>query len=348
MNKNHWSRLIGLALVAGVLLSSAGCSSFFGLPTLPPLATQALALPTDTPEPTPAATPTFAYPPPESQPETVYVPYYPAPVGRGTCGGEGVMTVLVLAEGPQDDPAPAVIRLVRVDFMTPGVSVVSMPSDLWVNTQALPGLEAGTLKQVYEQARGAAPAEGKVASQLATQYLTVALEENFGFTPDHYLTINRLAFTDLVKTLGGIALLVYAQAGSTGQGLEIIDAGLQALAALGGLDFGGLLQDPGLLNPDQFVSPERRGALLELLRQQMSKPENWARLAALIHQLYYQLATDLSLEQLFTLSCMVQAAGDNLSVVGVPPGMISQDAEGRQIPDLEQIRQLIEAVMAEY
>jgi anionic cell wall polymer biosynthesis LytR-Cps2A-Psr (LCP) family protein len=257
------------------------------------------------------------------------------------------MTLLVLAEGPQDDPAPALIRLLRLDFNTPGVSVLSLPSDLWVSTQALPGLEAGTLKQVYEQARGAAPGEEKVASQLATQYLAVALEENFGFTPDHYLTINRLAFTNMVKTLGGIALLVYAKLGSAEQGQEIIDAGLQALAALGGLDFLALLQEPGQINPDQFVSPERRGEMLDLLRGQMAQPENWARLAALIDHFYSQLATDLSLEQLFMLSCMVEAAGGNISVVPLPPGMVSQDAAGHQVPDSEQIRLLIDAVMAE-
>lgn len=357
MYRNFWSRLIGLALVAGLLLSSAGCSSIFGLPTLPPLVTQALALATVTPEPTPTATPTFAYPPPESEPETVYVPYYPAPAERGACGGEGVMTVMALVEDPGADPAPYIVRLVRVDFMTPGVSTLSFPASLQVSTQTLPGVEAGTLREVYTQAMQAAPDDPKAASQLGSQYLAIALQENFGFTPDHYITMNRDAFINMVRSLGGIALAAYAQLGSTAQGQETIDAGLQALAAIGGLDFIGLIQEPGQLSAGelasslqaatQFDSPERRAELLAMLRGQMSKPENWALLLALIAQFYNSLSTDLSLEQLFALSCMVEAAGDNLSTVQVPPGMITQDAEGRQIPDSEQIRLLIDAVMAE-
>jgi anionic cell wall polymer biosynthesis LytR-Cps2A-Psr (LCP) family protein len=256
------------------------------------------------------------------------------------------MTVLILSEGPQTDPAPAVLRLVRVDFITPAVSVLTIPADLWVSTQALPGLEAGTLRQVYAQARQAAPGDEKGASQLASQYLAVALEENFGFTPDHYLTINRAAFTDLVKTLGGIALLAYAQTGSTGQGEGVIAAGLQALAAIGNLDFLTLLQEPGQLNPDQFASPESRGEMLTVLREQLLKPENWVRLAALIDQFYSLLATDLSIEQLFSMSCMVEATRGQLNLLQVPPGLISQDAAGHQIPDSEHIRLLIEAVMA--
>lgn len=61
MNRNFWSRLIGLALVAG-LVSSAGCDVFDSQPT--PQPTQALLLPTSTPQPTasplPSLTPTQA------------------------------------------------------------------------------------------------------------------------------------------------------------------------------------------------------------------------------------------------------------------------------------------------
>ena len=127
------------------------------------------------------------------------------------CGGPSTMTVLALGvdSGGDNDylyGLADVIKVVRIDFVTPKVTVMSLPRDLWVQ---IPGIEQhgvtegklnqsyfyGTKGMGYYQGPGGAP--GLMAR---------TLQENFGLTVDHYGTVNMITFIRMIDAVGGIDL----------------------------------------------------------------------------------------------------------------------------------------------
>jgi len=95
---------------------------------------------------------------------------------------------------------------VRVDFVTPKVTVMSVPRDLWVH---IPGLEAygvteGKLNQSYfygSPGMGYYDGPGGGPGLMAR-----TLQDNFGLTVDHYGTVNMYTFVRMVDAVGGIDL----------------------------------------------------------------------------------------------------------------------------------------------
>ena len=100
------------------------------------------------------------------------------------------------------------VRLARIDFDQQSVAILALPSDLWVGAAALddPDIELAALNQIYQLAYEAEPGNQPedVLARKATQTLAQAVVDNFGFVPDHYVTVKGEPFVELVDTLGGI------------------------------------------------------------------------------------------------------------------------------------------------
>jgi len=106
------------------------------------------------------------------------------------CGGPEQMTLLAIGADSGSDylyGLADVIRLVRVDFVTPKVSVLSMPRDLWVEIPEIKepyGITHGKLNQSYFYG---SPGMGYYKGPGAGPGLLArTLDLNFGFRPDHY------------------------------------------------------------------------------------------------------------------------------------------------------------------
>ncbi|MBW6467250.1 MAG: LCP family protein, partial [Brevefilum sp.] len=104
-----------------------------------------------------------------------------------------------------------VIRIVRIDFATPRVTVLTLPRDLWVELPGIkeeyPNLTHGKINTAYSygtpamdryQGEGGGP--GLLAHTIA---------HNYGLVVDHYAVLNMEVFVDIVDALGGIDLYLY-------------------------------------------------------------------------------------------------------------------------------------------
>jgi LCP family protein required for cell wall assembly len=128
------------------------------------------------------------------------------PTIEPVCGGPPSMTVLISGVASSDylyGLADA-IRIARIDFQNPEVSVLALPRDLWVN---IPGLESrgitfGKLNQAYfygTEGMGYYEGPGFGAGLLAETLFT-----NYGLRIDHYLSVNLNSFRLIIDSMGGI------------------------------------------------------------------------------------------------------------------------------------------------
>jgi polyisoprenyl-teichoic acid--peptidoglycan teichoic acid transferase len=135
----------------------------------------------------------------------------PTPTPAPVCGGPPAMFVLLIGSDSRSDSYSAgladAIRVVRVDFVRPGLSYLAFPRDLYVE---IPGIEShggithGKLNQAYlygNPAFGYSDAPGQGPGLLAT-----TLDHNFGVHVDHYVAVNLQAFARIVDQLGGLDL----------------------------------------------------------------------------------------------------------------------------------------------
>jgi LCP family protein required for cell wall assembly len=127
------------------------------------------------------------------------------------CGGPRVMFILLVgSDARQDSYAIGLadsIRLVRVDFVEPGIRVLAFPRDLYVEIPEIAdhnGITHGKLNQAflygnpgynYYEGEGQGPG-----------LLALTLEHNFGAQVDHYVAVNLQTFVRIIDTLGGIDL----------------------------------------------------------------------------------------------------------------------------------------------
>ena len=172
-----------------------GCATVSGI--TPSTAT---ATPTFTPSPTSTSTST-----PTPTP-TVIATATEMPT---VCGGPQVMYILLIGSDARGNTYNVgladAIRIVRVDFVTPGVQALAFPRDLYVE---IPGLEShggithGKLNQAFLYGN---PGYGYNDSpDLGPGLLADTLELNFGATSDHYLSVNLQTFVRAIDAIGGI------------------------------------------------------------------------------------------------------------------------------------------------
>ena len=98
-----------------------------------------------------------------------------------------------------------VIRVVRVDFVTPKMTVLALPRDLWIEIPEIEeehGITHGKLNQAYfygTPGMGYYDGPGAGAGLLAR-----TLDLNFDLAVDHYGAVNMQTFVKLVDAVGGI------------------------------------------------------------------------------------------------------------------------------------------------
>ena len=132
----------------------------------------------------------------------------PTPTAAPLCGGPPEMIVLALGiDGGENYlyGLSDVIRVVRVDFVTPKVTVLDLPRDLWVEIPEIEeehGITHGKLNQAYfygTPGMGYYDGPGAGAGLLAR-----TLDLNFDLPVDHYGAVNMQTFVKLVDAVGGI------------------------------------------------------------------------------------------------------------------------------------------------
>jgi LCP family protein required for cell wall assembly len=240
------------------------------------------------------------------------------------CGGPATMLVLAIGADSRDDNylygLADVIRVVRVDFVTPRVTVLSMPRDMWVEIPGIEdnyGITHGKLNQSYLYGNpGMGYYDGPGAGP---GLLARTLDTNFGLRVDHYGAVNMRTFEKIVDAVGGID--VYLPEAVDGRPVDDKTEDMGYFPA-GQHHFNGeqALRFSRIRKQDNaFVRDDRQTMVLCALRAKVLSPQVVTDLPQIIAAFAGSILTDLSPAQLSQLVCLApQLDSRNLIFAGMP------------------------------
>ena len=276
---------------------------------MPPLWT-----PTPGPESTPAGLVTLA--PMVNEATTI-----PSAV----CGGADIMNILVVGTDTRPDNyiygLADAIRVIRVDFVTPKVSILEFPRDLWVEiphiSDNLNGLDEGKLNQAFSFGQPGFkywddPSGG-------AGLLTLTLELNFGVQIDHYIAVNMRTFVNIVNAVDGITLNIPDIETSNNTGLLIGDHELDGEAAL---------KVVRNRQGGTFERADNQNLVLCALREKLTNPKVVTQIPGLIESFKDNVITDFTPEQLAQLACLgTKLPPQNIVFASFPFELFTQTRE---------------------
>ena len=226
----------------------------------------------------------------------------------GLCGGPPVMNILAIGADTRGDNynygLADAIRLVRIDFVNPKVTVLEFPRDLWVEipdiADDLNGQDHEKLNQAYLYGNPGFgytddPARGP---GLLARTLTL----NFGTPIDHYAAVNMRTFEKIVNAVGGIEVtLPETVDGRTPTDMNkrlLFPAGTHHLNGTQALTLARIRIEGG------FSRADNQNRVLCALRDQLTSPAVVTKIPDLIRSFQGAVQTDLSPEQLSQLACI--------------------------------------------
>jgi LCP family protein required for cell wall assembly len=282
------------------------------------------------------------------------------PKAEPLCGGPEIMTVLAVGADSGPDylyGLADVIRIVRVDFVTPKVSVLSLPRDLWVeipNIENHYGITHGKLNQSffygspgmgYYQGPGGAPG-----------LLARTLDLNFGLRVDHYAAVDMITFVKIVDAVGGLEIyLPYDVDGrpidDKTEDMGYFTAGQQHFTGDEALRFSRIRK-----KYNDFIRMDHQNMVICALKDKVTSPAVITRIPQMIAAFQDSILTDLSLEQLTQLACLApKLSSENLLFHSLPeeilsPGRVYSPQQKNQVfvmeADFDVIREYVSQFMA--
>ena len=247
----------------------------------------------------------------------------------GLCGAPPVMNILAIGTDARGNNytygLADVIRLIRVDFVNPRVSVLEIPRDLWVQ---IPDIADNINGQDYEKLNQAYlygnpgfgytddPAQGP---GLLARTLTL----NFGTQLDHYAAVNMRTFEKIVNAVGGIDVtLPKAVDGRTATDTSkrlLFPAGTHHLDGIRALTLARIRIEGG------FARAENQNRVLCALRDKLTSPNTITKIPELIKSFKGAIQTDLSPQQLSQLACIgTQMRSGNIVFATFPSEFFKQ------------------------
>jgi LCP family protein required for cell wall assembly len=247
----------------------------------------------------------------------------------GLCGAPPVMNILTIGTDARGDNyaygLADVIRLVRVDFVNPKVTVLEIPRDLWVEipdiADNLNGQDHEKLNQAYLYGnRGfgytADPAQGP---GLLARTLTL----NFGTQIDHYAAVNMRTFEKIVNAVDGIDVTLSETV--DGRTAQDTNKRLLFLAGTHHLDGTRALTLARIRIEGSFARAENQNRVLCALRDKLTSPTVITKIPDLIESFQGAIQTDLSPQQLGQLACIgTQIPSGNIVFASFPAEYFKQ------------------------
>ena len=242
------------------------------------------------------------------------------------CGGP--TTMLILGVGADSGSEylyglADVIRIIRVDFVTPKVTVLSVPRDLWVELP--PGIQSPSgniisnskLNQTYFYG---GPGMGYYDGPGAGPGLLArTLERNFGLLVDHYGAVNMYTFSKIVDAVGGIDL--YLPTDVDGRPIDnktedmgYFYAGQRHFNGDQALRFARIRK-----KYNDFTRMDHQNMVLCALKEKITSPAVLPKIPQIIASFQDSVLTDLSPEQLGQLACLTpHLKRENLIFTSLP------------------------------
>lgn len=239
----------------------------------------------------------------------------PTPIPEPYCDGPEELVVLAVGIDYRKDGylygLADVIKIVRVDFVTPRVTVLSIPRDLWVEVPDISdhyGITHTKLNQSYffgTEGMGYYDGPGLGAGLLAR-----TLELNFGIQPDNYGVINMATFEDIVNVLGGIDIYlpvaVNGEVGDAEDDMGFFPAGWNHLNGAEAVRFARIRKVDTIFN-----RMDRQTQVLCAVREKIVSGQGVMNLPQMINAFYGRVLTDLSPAQISQMACLMPYLDDN-------------------------------------
>ncbi len=202
--------------------------------------------------------------------------------------------------------------------------VIDFPRDLWVEIPGISdhhGITHGKINQAYlfgNPGMGYYDGPGEGPGLLAR-----TLDHNFGLRVDHYLALDMQTFVRLIDTLGGVDVKVDSPINlnnpkntpdpklSLGEGTRHLDGETALLLATNRI-------------PNTFTRMKNQRMILSALREKLLSPELIPQLPGLMARFIGSVQTDLSLSDINSLICLVQAVTkENIQAESIPQDMFT-------------------------
>ena len=213
------------------------------------------------------------------------------------CGGPPVMFVLLLGlDKNADQPTEGfsdVIRLARVDFSEPSLTVIAFPRDIWLR---IPGLES---RGIVEERLRSAYAYGETYDLPGggVGLLADTLAYNFNVSLDHYVVGDFSAFVEAIDAIGGVDVDVP-------QPVAEFAAGRQHMDGVTALSYARVRESAP--DPSDLVRIDRQTQVLLAIQEKLTQPDMIPALPRLARSLQAAVLTDLRPRELSALVCLGQ------------------------------------------
>jgi LCP family protein required for cell wall assembly len=197
-----------------------------------------------------------------------------------------------------------VIRIVRIDFTTHEVSVLTIDRAIWVEIPGISdhyGITHGTLNQAYFYG---VPAMGYYSGFAGgAGLLADTLQKNFGLNVDNYVVVNFAAFVKIVDTLGGIDvnLPTAVDGNANGYDLGFFTAGINHLSGAQALNLARIREGYSTL-----IRDSNQDQIIKAIYQKVTSPAIIPKIPSLLQTLIGAGLTDLSPGQIQNMICLIQ------------------------------------------
>jgi LCP family protein required for cell wall assembly len=244
------------------------------------------------------------------------------------CGGPPAMTILALGiDGGEDYlyGLSDVIRVVRVDFVSPKITVLDLPRDLWVAIPEIEeeyGITHGKLNQAYFY--GTPGMDYYDGTGQGAGLLARTLDVNFDLPIDHYGAVNMQTFVKLVDAVGGIDIYLPTDVDGTPvddktEDMGYFYAGQQHFNGDQALRFSRIRKRYNV-----FTRSSNQNMVLCALKEKITSPTVLPKIPQIIAAFQDAVLTDLSPEQLAQLACLAPKLGsDNLIFTGISEDLLT-------------------------
>ncbi|HTP00407.1 MAG TPA: LCP family protein [Anaerolineales bacterium] len=223
------------------------------------------------------------------------------------CSGPREMFILLIGSDTRSDDYYAGLsdsmRVVRVDFVHPGLMMLPYQRDLYVQIPGISnhgGITQGKLDQAYLYGN---PGFGYFdGSGQGPGLLAATLQQNFGTRVDHYVAVNLRTFARVVDALGGID--VNLPAAVDGRSRTNRDASLYFPAGLQHLDGLRALALARLRPDGDLQRTARQNVLLEALAAKILSPSSLPDMPKVVEAFYASVQTDMGADEISKLLCL--------------------------------------------
>ena len=194
------------------------------------------------------------------------------------------------------------IYVMTTDPAGNSIEIVAYSPSLLVNVKGLEalGVSKTEFKMVYFNALNLPGGDAATATNLMAQ----ALADNFGITPDHYLSMNESDLAAQIDAIGGIDVNIPEK-------FEDIQAGQQHLDGTATWHYVAAIDQPGL--ESEVPRIERQRLVLKAILKKFLSPAIVPRIPGLV-QVAVQgklVKSDLSISEIITLANFIQQAPED-------------------------------------